>query len=212
MTEITQEIINKYAANTDEFWKAFHTMLRAPYSYWRNHSDEPLQGWVDMCWNSTHILRAVKNIGEFPVLKGEGVVCALDSGMLLTNYRFIYAEGQSLINIPLHNLLHYDIMSSATDTRNDLVIKYLRKGNEETLRIDEWIKDEIVRAVRNAAEYSEFNDEQKALIETSTYDLERKGLSVPKVVMLPKSQASGCFDPNGCFGGFMKDFLKNLQK
>ena len=140
------------------------------------------------------MLREVK---EYPILNvGEGLVVSMDDGQTLTNYRYIYNEGGSLINIPLHNLLHYDIVTDADDTRQDLKIQYLRNGKEETLRIDSWIKDEIVRAVRNAGEFENLNAEQKAILETSHYELSKIGINAPVIGLLPKTPEKGCFDNN----------------
>ena len=191
--KLNQNDIDQNVAGTEEFWNSFHNMLKAPYAFWREYNSKSLQEWVDICWNTDAIVLGITNLSEYPVLKGEGLVCCLETGMVLTNYRFIYSEEGSLINIPLHNLLHYDIMSDATDTRQDLVIKYLKNGNEETLRIDYWIKDEIVRAVRNAGEFESLNDTQKLILETSHYDLGKTGLSAPKIGMLDKSPSKGCF-------------------
>ena len=191
--EIKQENIDQNIANTAEFWNAFHAMLKAPYAFWRENSNQSLQEWVDTSWNSPHIVLGINNLGEFPVLKGEGLVTCTNSGMLLTNYRLIYSASGSLINIPLHNLLHYDIQTDADDTSEDLMIKYLKNGKEETLRIDEWIKDEIVRSVRNAGEFNNLNDQQKRMLELSHYELSKLGLNAPKVSMLPKTAEKGCF-------------------
>ena len=87
--EIKQENIDQNVANTAEFWNTFHDMLKAPYAFWRENSNKSLQEWVDASWNTEHIILGINNLGEFPVLKGEGLVVCTDSGMLLTNYRFI---------------------------------------------------------------------------------------------------------------------------
>ena len=191
--EIKQEHIDQNVANTKEFWNTFHNMLKAPYAAWREWKSKSLQEWVDISWNSPHMIIGIKNLGEFPVLKGEGMVASGEAGMVLTNYRFIYSESGSLINIPLHNLLHYDIQTDADDTRQDLIIKYLRSGKEEILRIDSWIPDEIVRAVRDAGEFESLNDTQKQILGSSHYDLGKLGLNVPRIAMLPKTPEKGCF-------------------
>ena len=190
--EIKQENIDQNVANTAEFWKTFHNTLQAPYAFWRESKNTTLQEWVDICWGWSGMVLALKNLGEFLVLKGEGLVCYTET-CILTNYRFIYSQSGSLINIPLHNLLHYDIMSDATDTRQDLVIKYLRSGKEETLRVDSWMSDEIVRAVRDAGEFESLNDTQKLILETSHYNLGKLGLTAPRIEMLPKTPEKGCF-------------------
>ena len=190
---INQQNINQYVADANEFWNSFHNMLKAPYAFWRENSNSSLQEWVDTCWNTDAIVLAVQNLAEFPVLKGEGLVVCLESGMLLTNYRIIYSESGSLINIPLHNLLHYDVQSDANDTREDLVIKYLRSGKEEILRIDEWLKDELLRAVRNAGEFESLNDIEKEILEVSHYDLGKLKINAPKIEMLLKTPEKGCF-------------------
>ena len=194
--KITQEQIDANVANTEEFWNCFHNMLKAPYAFWRDFSSKTLQEWVDACWNSSHILKGINALKVYPILKGEGLVVSMDDGQTLTNYRYIYNEGGSLINIPLHNLLHYDIVTDADDTRQDLKIQYLRNGKEETLRIDSWIKDEIVRAVRNAGEFENLNAEQKAILETSHYELSKIGINAPVIGLLPKTPEKGCFDNN----------------
>lgn len=191
--KITQEHLNTHVANTEEFWNSFHNMLNAPYAFWRNCREQTRQEWVDTCWASSHIVIAIKGLKEYPVLKGEGIVVSMDDGQMLTNYRYIYSEGGSMINIPLHNLLHYDIVSSSDDTRQDLKLQYLKNGKEETLRIDYWIKDEIVRAVRNAAEFDALSKEQRAILELSHYELGKQGLHAPKIDMLPKTPEKGCF-------------------
>tara|TARA_X000000368_G_C22895488_1_gene651673 strand:+ start:64 stop:648 length:585 start_codon:yes stop_codon:yes gene_type:complete len=191
--KIDQKNLDKNVANNEEFWNTFHNMLKAPYAFWRDCSSNSLQEWIDICWNSEHIILAIKYLGEYPILKGEGLVCSTDTGQLITNYRYIYAEGNSLINIPLHNLLHYDIVSSSDDSRSDLLIKYLKNGNEEVLRIDTWIQDEIVRAVRDAAEFKNLDESQKKILELSHYELSKLGLDSHKISMLPATPSKGCF-------------------
>lgn len=196
---ISQEILDKYVANTDEFWKSFHFNLNAPYSFWREYKSKTLQEWVDLCWQTKHVLMAVDDLSQFPVLKGEGLVATLTEGYhLLTNYRMIYSANGSLINIPLHNLVHYDIVSTAEDTRRDLMIKYIKNGKEEILRVDNWMPDEIVRAVRNAGEFDSLNEEQKQILNLSNFELVKMGFNCPKITMLPKTPEA---PKKGCFGG-----------
>ena len=195
--KITQEHIDANVADIEEFWDCFHNMLKAPYAYWRDFSSKTRQEWIDACWASSNILKGVNKLKEYPVLKGEGIVVTDSTGdQILTNYRYLYGEGNSLINIPLHNLLHYDIVTDADDTRQDLKIQYLRNGKEETLRIDSWIKDELVRSVRDAGEFENLNAEQKAILETSHYELSKIGINAPVIGLLPKTPEKGCFDNN----------------
>ncbi|MCK4653576.1 MAG: hypothetical protein KAU01_03945 [Candidatus Cloacimonetes bacterium] len=203
--ELTQKQIDLYVANKEDFWNSFHKILLAPYAFWRENKNKSLQELVNTCWNSSFIVKAIDNLAQYPVLKGEGLVVAISNGSLLTNYRIIVCySGGSLINIPMYNLLHYDIQTAASDTRQDLLIKYLLKGEEQILRIDSWIPDEIVRAVRDAHEYDELNEEQKSIIENSLYDLERKklNLSIPKIGMLPKSDKKGCFVATATYSNY----------
>jgi hypothetical protein len=190
---ITQDNLDQYVADTANFWNTFHNMLKAPYAFWRENKSTSLQEWVDMCWNTDSIVLGITNLSEYPVLKGEGLVISVGTGMVVTNYRIICSEGGSLINIPFHNLLHYDVQTDASDRGNDLVIKYLREGKEEILRIDEWIKDEIVRAVKNAGEFEKLSEIEKKILETSHYDLNKSGLNAQTIEMLPKTPEKGCF-------------------
>ena len=193
---MNQEQIDKHVANTEEFWDTFHLMLKAPYAFWREYSNKTRQEWIDIGWNSKNILRAVDNLKEYPVLKGEAIVCSTDEGQVLTNYRYIYTEGGSLINIPLDKMIHYDIVTNSDDRGNDLMIKYLKSGKETTLRIDQWIKDEIVASVRNAGEFNQLTDIQKEILELSHYELSKLSLSAPKIGMLDKTKT----EVKGCFG------------
>ena len=77
------------------------------------------------------------------------------------------------------------------------------------MRIDIWIKDEVVRAVRNAKEFEELNETQKSIIEESTYHFARKGLNIPKVEMLPRSKVEVQV-PENCFSGCFDDKTKKL--
>lgn len=190
---MNQEQIDKYVANTKEYWDSFLNSLQAPYAFWKECKDHSLQGWVDICWDSPHIVQAINNLKQFPVLKGEALVVTLDNGMLLTNYRFISSEEGVLINIPLHNMTHYDIQTDASDKGNDLVIKYSKSGQDKILRIDYWIKDEIVAAVRDAGEFNTLTDIQKEILEISHYELSKLGVNAPKVGMLEKTEEKGCF-------------------
>lgn len=192
----TQSDIDNYVANTEEFWNTFHSMLKAPFAFWREYSHSTRQEWIDIAWNSKNILNAINHLKEYPVLKGEGIVCATDEGQVLTNYRYIYTEGGSLINIPLDKMLHYDIVTDSDDRGNDLMIKYLKSGKETILRIDQWIKDEIVAAVRNAGEFNDLNHTQLNILQYSLYDLGKSNITSPQISMLPKSVSDnkGCFD------------------
>jgi hypothetical protein len=194
---ISQEILDKHVANTQEFWNSFHFNLNAPYAYWREYKSKSLQGWVDLCWQTNHVIKAVDDLSQFPVLKGEALVATLtEEYQLLTNYRMIYSAHGSLINIPLHNLTHYDIVSSSEDRKIDLMIKYIKNGKEEILRVDKWMPDEIVRAVRNASEFDSLNEEQKQILNLSHYELVKMGYNCPKISMLPKTPEEpkkGCF-------------------
>jgi hypothetical protein len=200
--ELTQKQIDLYVANKEEFWNSFHKILSAPYSPWREFKSQSLQEWIDTCWKTPHIIKAINTLAQYPILKGEGLVVGDDT--LITNYRLIISTDGSLINIPLHNLIHYDIQTDASDTRQDLLIKYFFKGEEQILRIDYWLSDEVVRAVKDAHEYDDFNDEQKSILENSLYDLERKNpnLSITKIGMLPKSEKKGCFIATATYGNY----------
>ena len=193
---MNQEQIDKHVANTQEYWDCFLNNLQAPYAFWKDFKTKTLQEWVDACWGSPHIIKAINNLSQFPILKGEALVVSLDSGMLLTNYRFIHSEDNVLINIPLHNMNYYDIQTDASDKGNDLVIKYTKSGENKTLRIDQWIKDEIVAAVRDASEFNELTDIQKEIIELSHYELSKLSLIAPKIGMLDKTVTKD----KGCFG------------
>ena len=190
---MNQEQIDKHVANTQEYWDCFLNNLQAPYAYWKDFKTKTLQEWVDVCWNSPHIIKGINNLSQFPILKGEALVVSIDSGMLLTNYRFIYSEQNVLINIPLHNMNHYDIQTDASDKGNDLVINYTKSGEDKTLRIDEWIKDEIVAAVRDAGEFNQLTDIQKEILELSHYELSKLNINGPKIGMLAKTVEKGCF-------------------
>ena len=193
---MNQEQIDKHVANTQEYWDCFLNNLQAPYAFWKDFKTKTLQEWVDACWNSPHIIKGINNLSQFPILKGEALVVSLDSGMLLTNYRFIHSEQNVLINIPLHNMNHYDIQTDASDKGNDLVINYTKSGEKKTLRIDEWIKDEIVAAVRDASEFNKLTDIQKEILELSHYELSKLSLNAPKIGMLDKTVTVD----KGCFG------------
>lgn len=190
-----QELINKNVANPEEFWNCFLNNLQAPYAFWKENKNSTLQEWVDLCWNSPHILNAINNLSQYPVLKGEALVASISSGMLLTNYRVINSENNVLINIPLHNMTYYDIQTDANDKGNDLIVKYTKSGENKTLRIDTWIKDEIVAAVRDAGEFKKLNDVQKEILELSHYELSKLSFDAPKIKMLDKTQneQKGCF-------------------
>jgi len=190
---MNQVQIDKYVANTQEYWDSFLNSLQAPYAFWKECKDLSLQGWVDTCWGSPAIVQAINNLKQFPILKGEALVVTLDNGMLLTNYRFISSEAGVLINIPLHNMKHYDIQTDASDKGNDLVIKYSKSGEDKILRIDYWIKDEIVAAVRDAGEFKTLTDIQKEILEISHYELSKLSINAPKVGMLEKTEEKGCF-------------------
>ncbi|MDB9931336.1 hypothetical protein OAD28_01270 [Flavobacteriales bacterium] len=190
-----QELINKNVANPEEFWNCFLNNLQAPYAFWREFKNSTLQEWVDTVWNSPGIVLGINNLSQYPVLRGEALVVATDEGMLLTNYRVIYSEANVLINIPLHNMTYYDIQTDANDKGNDLIIKYTKSGENKTLRIDSWIKDEIVAAVRDAGEFKKLNNVQKEILELSHYELSKFGFNAPKIKMLDKThhEQKGCF-------------------
>lgn len=193
---MNQEQIDKHVANTQEFWDCFLNNLQAPYAFWKDYKTSTLQEWVDICWNAPNIIEGINNLSQYPILKGEALVVSLESGMLITNYRFIHSEQNVLINIPFHNMDHYDIQTDASDKGNDLLIKYTKSGEKKTLRIDEWIKDEIVAAVRDAAEFNELTDIQKEILELSHYELSKLSLNAPKIGMLAKTVTPD----KGCFG------------
>jgi len=194
LDNFNQENVDKYIANKEEFWNTFHGMLQAPYAFWREHSQTSLQEWVDICWKSPHIIKSIDHLSQFPILKGESLVTALPGGVqLLTNYRFIYSASGQLINIPLHNLSHYEVISDSKDQIINLLIKYLNHGAEQTLRINVWIQPEDLKAVKNAGEWNKLNDIQKQFLDTSTYELNGYELTIPKVGMLDKSPQKGCF-------------------
>ena len=141
-------------------------------------------------------IKGINNLSQYPILKGEALVVSIDTGMLLTNYRIICSEQNVLINIPLHNVNHYDIQTDAGDKGNDLVIKYTKSGEEKTLRIDEWIPDEMVAAVRDAREFNELTDIQREILELSHYELSKLSLNAPKIGLLDKTVTPD----KGCFG------------
>ena len=196
LDNFNQKNVDEYIATKEDFWKTFHSMLQAPYAFWREHSSRSLQEWVDICWLSPHIIKSIENLSQFPVLKGEGLVSALyGGGQLLTNYRYIYSESGQIINIPLHNILHYDVVSdkNASITLTYLLIRYLKNEVEQTLKINVWIKPEDMKAVKNAEEWNKLNDVQKQFLDSSIYELNNYELTIPKIGMLDKSPQKGCF-------------------
>jgi len=219
LSELSQEHIDEYVASTADFWPAYHAGLQAPYAIYKQYRNMGAEEYYALCARSDADKAAVTVLQDFPVLKGEFPV-AMANGDILTNYRYVVTEVGSATNIPLHCLTHFDIQSSASDTRNDLMIKYIRGGSEQTVRLDEWIKDEIVRAVRNAAEFDDLSDVQKAILETSTYNIKRKhpSLNVPMIEMwsVPAGPKEGCFEGMGCYKLPIpeqhKEMLKRVDK
>lgn len=190
---INQEQVDKHVANTKEYWDSFLSSLQAPYSFWKNCKNNTLQQWVDAVWKTPYILKGINNLSEFPILKGEALlVCNTKSQ--LTNYRLIYSQSGVLLNIPLHNMTYYDVQTDAGDKGNDLIIKYSKSGEDKVLRIDEWLEDEVVAAVRDAGEFKKLSDIQKQILELSHYELTKLGINAPKIGMLEKTPEKGCFE------------------
>lgn len=219
IADLTQAHIDEHVATTQDYWPTYHQGLQAPYAIFKQYRNMGAEEYYALCARSDVDKAAVTVLQDFPVLKGEFPV-AMANGDILTNYRYVVTEAGSATNIPLHCLTHFDIQSLASDTREDLMIKYFRSGDEQTLRLDEWIKDEIVRAVRNAAEFDDLSDVQKAILETSTYNIKRKhpGMNVPMIEMwkAPEAPKEGCFEGMGCYKmpipDDMKDKLKAVDK
>ena len=211
ISELTQAHIDQYVATTDDFWPAFHSGLQAPYAVWkpyRNHEPVSFYQEFSSTGEGVHIATTLK---DFPVLKGEfPVACA--SGDILTNYRYVVTEVGSATNIPLHSLTHYDIQSKNNE-RQDLIIKYQRGGSEQTMRLDEWVKDEIVRAVRDAGEYNDLDEIQKCIIEQSSYGIKRKHptMNIPEISLYAVPSVP-CFQGMGCYKLPLPDPLKGVLK
>ncbi len=212
MGELTQAHIDEYVADTDQFWPAYHAGLQAPYAIYKQYRSTPAEEFYQLCSNSNEDIHMINTLKDFPVLKGEFPV-AVASGDILTNYRYVVTEVGSATNIPLHVLTHYDIQSSSSDTRNDLVIKYHRNGSEQTMRLDAWVKDEIVRAVRDAGEYNDLNEIQKKILEQSSYNIKRKhpAMNIPEIAMYVFPEEP-CFEGMGCYKLPLPDGMKGVLR
>jgi hypothetical protein len=174
--QITQTDIENYVANSEEFWNTFHASLQSPYSSWSNYKNETLDNWQSLCY--PNIAPYLNFLFEFPVLKGEYVIC-FAQGMLLTNYRLLMNDVNSgKYSIPLDDIINY------SDEKYSVVFNQ----NGKKMKLD-WISIDknFVNSAINRNENKALTDVQKYLLSTTFFDLKNKYFleNVPQAIMPP---------------------------
>ena len=92
---------HNYLASTLDFWYEFHKSLKLSYSWWNNCKNYSLDEWIAACWDSPDMLQHLKVLYNYPLIKGEFLLCFY-SGFILTNYRLIINDsGAGSPSIPL---------------------------------------------------------------------------------------------------------------
>lgn len=175
---ITQELISKYVATTEYFWREFHKSLSAPYSFWNEYKDKSVKEWINLCQNTEGMIPYLNLLFQFPILKGEYLI-VYSSGMVLTNYRLILNdENAGVPNIPLCNILEYNDSGK---------IKY--KKNNQTIELEyrEFLDNKIVNSTKSRNESNNLTQEQLFILENSLYELKNHNseLRIPQVEIPP---------------------------
>jgi len=177
---ITQETIGQYVANNKDFWDTFHKGSKdAEYSFFTGVDNLTKDEFTDFLSDEEEIIIALKNLFKNILLKNEFFVAGIESGLVLTNYRLMIF-GANIINIPLNKITKYGIEG------NHYVIKYLRKGKERSISLEQIIIETLVNSVIDAEEFESLNEEQIYIIENSRKL--KKDFSTPNYSIPPKSQ------------------------
>ena len=180
--KITQEIIDLYLADTNEFWSTFHKSLSAPFSFYNNQKNKSMQEWIDTVWASPDLLNHLKVLFNYPVLKGEYFI-VYSSGFILTNYRLIIND-KSAGNpiIPLNSIVSYN-------AENDGVIVYEINSNKNKLKYNKFLIESLVTSAKDRLSKIPLNEMQINLLLSTKFELESNNpsLIIPIVKMENKS-------------------------
>ena len=178
--KVTQETIGKYVAKNKDFWDTFHKGSKdSEYSVLKDLNIQTKDEFTDLINSNDLIKNVLKNLFKNILLKNEFLVGGTESGHAITNYRLIIC-GVNTINIPLNKVTKYGVEG------NYFVVKYLRKGKERSISLEEYIDETLVNSVIDAEEFKILNEEQIYLIENSI--ILKKELSKPRYIMPAKPQ------------------------
>jgi hypothetical protein len=169
--ELRQEHIDRFAADSNDFWSATYRRLDAPYSAFQGLKADTPSAWSYTC---QRILRpALPNLNKVVLLKDEGLLAWTETGSALTSYRVLFTSEGVLHSIPLCALQAYGANTSDRIVYN----RGERQIVINNIVSDLWVP-ELVNAIKNAREYEVLGETEQLLLSTTRYDLATAGLNL----------------------------------
>ncbi len=183
--EITQEIIDNYAATNEEFWDAFYNgSQNASYSVFKDLKIDSKEDLIDLINADKSMISILNKLFKHALSKGEFFVAYAEEKLILTNYRLIVL-GASDLNIPLSKISIYGAEG------NFFVVKYLKNGEEKSVTLSHYIDEILVNSVIEAKEFKDLDSKQNAIIE-STFStntvLNKPNYEIPSISQKMKSK------------------------
>ena len=182
--ELTQKDINDNVATTKDFWEYSKIGLKAPFSFWKNSAPESVFEIIN--WFNGGSSGEYFNIifNSLPLLKGEFPCVYIDeTGVIITNYRYIVNGQDGLQAIPFHAIKSIgeetqkaeDVFDKGINKLfgedKEMVVNYELNGSPMRLVDPEGVED--LKNIYNANEYSNLDDTQKLILEKTYYEFEK---------------------------------------
>jgi len=193
--DLTQKDINQNIATVKDFWEYSKTGVRAPFSFWKNSAPNTVFEIINW-FGGSDVPQAYFNIifKSLPLLKGEfPCVYANETGVIITNYRYIYNGQDGLVVIPFARIKSIqeevnkdgDLFDRGVNKLfgedKEMVVNYERNGSSMRL-VNPALLDSL-KAVYSSNEYSNLNGTQNLILENTYYDFEKfnTALKLPKI-------------------------------
>ena len=182
--ELTQKDINNNVATTKDFWEYSKIGLKAPFSFWKNSAPESVFEIIN--WFNGGSSGGYFNIifNSLPLLKGEFPCVYIDeTGVIITNYRYIVNGQDGLQVIPFHAIKSIgeetqkaeDVFDKGINKLfgedKEMVVNYELNGSHMRLVDPEGVED--LKNIYNANEYSNLDETQKLILEKTYYEFEK---------------------------------------
>lgn len=168
-------------ASTLDFWYEFHKSLKLSYSWWNNSKHYSLDEWIAECWDSHDMLQHLKVLYNYPLIKGEFLLCYY-SGFILTNYRLIINDSDAgSPSIPLTDVKSYC-------NNNSGIIKYQSNGKEFQLQYQSFLDINIVNGAIKRNQGGSLSLDERYFLSKSRADVsqEKSFLVLPALDMMPR--------------------------
>lgn len=186
INNVTQEHIDKYVANTKDFWEDSKEVLKSPISIWNDRAEYSLADLIKTFHNDRNggAYEHFDIIFNTPLLKGEFPCNYIkESGIIVTNFRYFEYSFNCLIIIPFFAIDKIEIIQGNANFKKQIktVITYSKNG--EILKHKIPIKIDNISDIYTRQKKCILNEVQRIIIENTYYDFKagNPSLTFPKI-------------------------------